>query len=84
MIKENIILLTLCYFIIKIFYKCKYNKHYECSNLVHFFGLLYPISIIFLLNYYNNSINYLTYIVCLILSYSMFYYHLLYHFDKNK
>ena len=71
------------------FYKKFDKQYYRCSDKAHLFGILFPatnivlISLLLNKNYDNCSINNGLKIVLLIFSYSMFYFNLIYHLDKE-
>ena len=59
------------------------TAYYKCSDRTHFFGILFPIIVLFVLFKYLTK-NVYTFILVYSLSLSMLVFHLLYHFDKSN
>ena len=85
----NIIIgLVIPIIILKCYIKSDMN-YYRCSTPTHIFGIILPVTniilISMLLDKHNNLCNIHTglKILVLLLSYSMFYFHLIYHLEKE-
>ena len=65
------------------YYALNDTAYYKCSDITHFFGILFPIIVIFVLFKYLTK-NVYTFILVYSLSLSMLVFHLLYHFDKSN
>jgi len=84
----NIVIGLIIPVIILKFYRKYDTNYYRCSIPAHIFGIILPVTniilISILLDKHNDTCNTHTglKILILVLSYSMFYFHLIYHLEK--
>ena len=64
-----------------VFYSNNDLSYYRCSDITHYFGIIFPIVIIIVLFLYLKS-NIIIFTILYSLSLSMLFFHLFYHYDK--